>query len=1224
MQSPFSRGGAGGARRDTATPSRPIGAGRIRGPWRAAAGIGLAVPLAALALVFVPASQRRASASLAAAVAPTYLTSVGGGSSGHAGMYPAGLDVDANGNIYVADIGNDQVVAYDSTGRQLWRRGTRTGGSPGLGQFVHPSDVAFEGGQVFVADSGNGRIQVLNASNGAPVSIWAATFSSLSGISAGVDASSNPVLLVTDSGANLVQVFMPNGAPAAVSTVGAGGGSGPGQMSQPRDAATDSAGNIYVADAGNNRIDRFSPAGAVVTPAWAGTSPAAQLVRPIGIKVDSTGNVYVADGLNNKIEVLSPTGSVTTTFGAVGTGNGQFSGIRGVALSAGATPTVYASDVTGYRIEQFTNSGTFTKMFTGAKPAAGKFNEPMGMVATSGGLYVADSANQRIDAFSGVGSGATPQGSWPSGGFGNGGGGLAWPRAVAYSSTGSTLWIADTYNQRLAEYSTSGKATGRALGGAGTSLGKMLLPSGVVTYQGNVAVADTLNNRVQMLNPATKTLVWSYAGLKQPRGLAIFGTTIYVADTGDHQIVKINASTGSLAGLFGAGQLQTPVGVAPMSDGSVWVSDMTTNQLVQFSNRGSLLQTYGALGTGAGQFNAPAGLGVVPGSSPILLVADSLNDRVQEFAITTGTAPNPPVYDHDIGTTATASITPTGVVRDSNGNWYVDDAGSFDIQVWSPDGSTLLHTIFTTGVKGLDNTHIAQSRGLGIDPNTNELWVADTVNNRVLKLATDLSTIEVNTFVKDNPNGPLNAPVGIAVDNSGNAYICDTDNRIIEISPTGQYIRQWGGAGGISTKGKFNTPAAITFSSVGGDAVYVNDANNFRVQKFTLTGQWLATYGSQGTGNGQFTKDARGIAVDQNGVIYAADIGGNRIVRWAANGTALSSLGAGLPYYRPGPKGSPCGTCFFYGARGLFVSGQTLAVADLFNYRILFWSLNGTYQSEIQGTYPPTNGHNLPHGVTLDAAGNIYISDYWNQWIQKFAPNGTLLANWGLGRGSDPGSLNFPGGIRVDPNGKYLFIANRESNVIDRWNLSDGSFSARFALPSGPLSKPFPRDVAVDPTTESIAAADEKNNKVDVLSSSGSVLQTIDHYGPGAGTPMGPPQSVAYDSQGNLYVADGNPVGNIYLVHVYSSLGAWSQDITVTDQPSGLFVSGNFVWVVSSADSNVGVYTTSGGMVVKFGSYGLGDSQFNNPYVGIAVDKAGNVYIADTFNHRVKVFRPGP
>lgn len=1189
----------------------------------------MSVSCLAISIIMVPAPN--ASAARGAPVAPTYLSTMGGATTGHASMYPAGFDVDANGNLYVADLGNDQVAAFDATGHQLWRTGTRSVGAPGFGQFLHPSAVAYAGGQVFVADGGDNRVEVLNAANGAPMSVWSATFSALNGIAAGVDASANPIILATDSGANQVRIFTPAGVPAPVPSVGAGGGSGPGQLASPRDAATDQSGNIYVADAGNNRVDRFTPVGAVVSPSWAGASRAAQLIRPVGVRVDSSGNVYVADGLNNQIAEFSTAGTVTKTFGSAGAGAGQFSGIRGLAVGAGATPTVYGADLPNYRIEQFSNAGTFAKTIGGVRPVLGQFNQPMGVDVSSSSVYVADSSNQRIDAFATPSSGSTPQASWPSGGFGSGAGGLAWPRAVAFSSTSSTVWVADTYNQRAEEYSTTGKATGRTLGGAGTALGKMLLPSGIVIYQANVAVADTLNNRVQMLNPSTNTLVWSYAGLKQPRGLAISGSTIYVADTAEHQIVELNATNGSRIVAFGASTLVNPLGVAPMSDGTTWVSDATLNELIQFSKIGTVLQTFGSTGTSNSQFNAPAGLGVIPGGSPTLLVADSLNNRVQVFAITTGVAPSTPVWDHDLGTTATSNLTPTGVVRDSNGNWYVDDAGEFVIKEFDPTGSTLLATIFTVGVKGDDPTHIAQSRGLGIDPNTNELWVCDTVNNRILKMSTDFQTMEVNTVVADNTQGPpLSGPVGIAVDPAtGNAYIADTDNRVIEISPTGQFIRQWGSLTVGNGPGKFNTPAAITYSGVGGPALYVNDAGNFRVQKFTLTGQFLASFGSEGLANGQFTKDARGVAVDNSGIIYASDIGGNRILRWAPTGAALPSLGAGLPYYQNS------NTSFFYGARGLWISNGTLAISDLFNYRILFWDLNGNYVNQIQGSLPPPAGHNLPHGIALDAAGNIYVSDYWNQWIQKFSPTGTLLARWGLGRGSDPGTLNFPGGIRVAPNGKYLYISNRESNVIDRWNLSNGQFNARYQLPGGKQPKAWPRDVAIDPTSSFFAVPDEKNNQVDVVSATlgsngtDNILQIITNYGPGAGQPMGSAQSVAYDSQSNLYVADGTPVLGQYYVHVYSTfegVATWIQDIAVADEPGGITVAGNFLYVLSSADSNVGVYTTSGGPpILRWGSLGnTANNQFNNPYVGIAVDPAGNVYIADTFNHRVKVFRPGP
>jgi hypothetical protein len=129
---------------------------------------------------------------------------------------------------------------------------------------------------------------------------------------------------------------------------------------------------------------------------------------------------------------------------------------------------------------------------------------------------------------------------------------------------------------------------------------------------------------------------------------------------------------------------------------------------------------------------------------------------------------------------------------------------------------------------------------------------------------------------------------------------------------------------------------------------------------------------------------------------------------------------------------------------------------------------------------------------------------------------------------------------------------------------------------------------------------------------------------------MGAPQAVAYDAQGNLYVADGTPIKGKYYVHVYSSFGAlgatWIQDIPVNDPPSGLAISGSFLYVLSSGDSNVGIYTTSGAFILVFGQPGTTPTpptNFNNPYVGIAVDPSGDVFIADTFNHQLKEFSPG-
>jgi DNA-binding beta-propeller fold protein YncE len=125
------------------------------------------------------------------ATPPSFLRVIGG--PGHAGMYPSGLDVDPSGTMYIADTGNDQVAAFGTAGNQLWRVGVRGTRAPGV--FSNPRDLAYLNGKLYVADTENNRVQVLNASNGSLDSVWSYRFGSLIGISAGVNAVGNPVIL---------------------------------------------------------------------------------------------------------------------------------------------------------------------------------------------------------------------------------------------------------------------------------------------------------------------------------------------------------------------------------------------------------------------------------------------------------------------------------------------------------------------------------------------------------------------------------------------------------------------------------------------------------------------------------------------------------------------------------------------------------------------------------------------------------------------------------------------------------------------------------------------------------------------------------------------------------------------------------------------------------------------------------------------------------------------
>ena len=185
-----------------------------------------------------------------------------------------------------------------------------------------------------------------------------------------------------------------------------------GQFYDPTGVAVDSAGNVYVADFDNYRVEKFTGTGTYVT-AWgcvtAGTgcpggSGPGNFESPQFIAVDSAGNVYVTDSNNNRVEKFTGTGAYVTAWGCVtagtgcstGSGNGQFNYPVGVAVDSSGN--VYVVDGGNDRVEKFTSTGAFLTSWTGS--GAETLSGPAGVAVDSfGNVYVADSGNNRVELF---------------------------------------------------------------------------------------------------------------------------------------------------------------------------------------------------------------------------------------------------------------------------------------------------------------------------------------------------------------------------------------------------------------------------------------------------------------------------------------------------------------------------------------------------------------------------------------------------------------------------------------------------------------------------------------------------------------------------------------------------------------------------------------------------------------------------------------------------------
>jgi len=384
-------------------------------------------------------------------------------------------------------------------------------------------------------------------------------------------------------------------------TQGFSGDNGPAtsaQLNSPEGVAVDSAGNLFIADTQNCRIRRVAN-GVITTVAGIGTNgfsgdggPAtgATLNLPKGVAVDSAGNLYIADFGNNRIRKVS--GGVITTVAGIGTMG--FSGDGGLATSAQLSGSVgvavdgignlYIADKDSERVREvsggviITVAGGGRNQLGGNIPATSALLSPAGVaVDSAGNLYIADYLNNVIRRVSdGVISIVAGNGFF---GFAGDNGPatssqLNDPLGVAVDAAGN-VYIADSYNARIREVSEGVIATvagnGSPYGFSGdgdpATSAQLNSPAGVaVDSVGDVYIADTANNRIRKVSNGVITTVAgngiagfsgdngpaTSAELNLPSGIAVDSAgNLYIYDTYNSRIRKV--SNGVIATVAGGG-----------------------------------------------------------------------------------------------------------------------------------------------------------------------------------------------------------------------------------------------------------------------------------------------------------------------------------------------------------------------------------------------------------------------------------------------------------------------------------------------------------------------------------------------------------------------------------------------------------------------------------------------------------------------------------------------
>lgn len=574
-------------------------------------------------------------------------------------LYPTGIAVNGNGNIYIVDTGNSRIQIFDNKGQFLSEFGSQ---GYGQGQFLNPSGVAISSnGQVYVADSGNHRIQVFDSNNQ-----FLSQFGEF--------------------------------------------GSGPGQFNLPQGIALDNNGNIYVADMQNYRIQVFSQNGQFLSQFGELGSDPGQFLEPIGVAVDANGLIYVADFNNHRIQIFDENHQFLYAFGEFGGDPGALSKPEGVAVDSNGN--IYVADMDNHRVQIFDSGGRYLKEIKGFREE--NFSRVQGLAVRNGAIYILDNgdcsqglcravvmpvgsliikngrtisplgvavdSNNGIymtiaDAITGLDSSGQfllrigSQGSQP-GEFNN-------PTGIAIDDS-DNIYVADTGNDRVQIFNNRGTLI-NYFGETGNTQGKFNQPKGVTVRDNKIYVADTGNSRIQIFDTSGQYLSefdgsdTAGEALSSPEGVTVdSGGNIYVADTGNSRIKIFNASGQFLRGFgtFGSvsGQFTDPIGIIVDSNGNIYVADSGNNRIQFFDNRGEFLKELIYTGN-KDPFSYPRSIAL----SSNFYIADTQNDQLVIFPFfRLGDPPaSPSVVDLSISTSS-ALITWDNSVNGAQG--FIIDA----------------------------------------------------------------------------------------------------------------------------------------------------------------------------------------------------------------------------------------------------------------------------------------------------------------------------------------------------------------------------------------------------------------------------------------------------------------------------------------------------------------------------------------------------------------------
>lgn len=786
---------------------------------------------------------------------PDTLSTFAGGGPDHAPAlaanvdYPVNTAVDSTGNFYfVGQYGGEQRVFKVSTAGLLTvLAGNGTAGFSGdgksatLAELNQPRAIAVDAsGNVFIADEYNCVIRTVTASTG---------------------------LISTIAGT-----------PNSCSYAGDGGPATSAHLNYPQGVAVDTSGNIYIADANNNRVRKVTTSGTITTVAGNGTAgftgdgglaTAAEMNNPESVAVDSSKNIYIADVNNYRVrKVTATSGSISTV---AGNGAYGYSGDGGQATAASlsyvrgitsdSTGRFFIADTNNCVVRSVTTAGVINTVAgdhtcgfagDGGTATSAELYDPYGVaVDSSNHLYIADYYNLRIRKVTVGSSVTTVAGNGTLNYLGDGspasGALLNTPESVSADASGN-VYITDQNSCIVRKVNTGGTITtvagtpascGSTGDGSAATSARLYYPfKTIADTAGNLYIADEYNCKIRKVSSAG--IISTFAGT----GTCAFG--------GD-------------GGVATAAQLSYPAGIAIDPSGNVYVADQYNHRIRKIAAGSNVISTVAGTGTagfsgdGASAISAklyyPSDV-AFDAISGNLYIADRDNHRIRivhNGAINTFAGNGTAGYQGDgVLATETSLYYPSQVAVDVAGDVIISDYSNQRIR-WVGNNNVIqtVAGIGTYGFSGDGNLattgQVANAWGVGVDKSGN-IYIADTANQRV-RLVSAIPNINASTYnlsFAETQVGTTNDPetlqlhsVGPAVINAlstsgdfieaddcpssiGSNALCHVD---VYFTPSAAGTRT--GTLSLSTNSFFGANVGVSLTGTGGGLTYTPQSANF-------------------------------------------------------------------------------------------------------------------------------------------------------------------------------------------------------------------------------------------------------------------------------------------------------------------------------------------------------------------------------------------------------------